>query len=240
MYLHQLERLSRARLLPLFILCISGLFISNIVAPQATFSGNVLNIPKATVGQKAYSLDLGLSVNGANYDFGLLAASEIPFNGTEGASVFDGQVLRVPSLAAGGVDYTLDLNLISSDPIIFRLATYSIVESSVQSKLEQATALYKESIDSQTVQLRCVVCHIQGGLAGGSDLLFTRSSSTSTTTNFGIFSQFLDNRDTRRTKLLNKVRGIDHDGGVQLTEGSVGYTQFEKFLKLLLEYQAEV
>ena len=125
MYLHQLERLSRARLLPLFILCISGLFISNIVAPQAIFSGNVLNIPKATVGQKAYSLDLGLSVNGANYDFGLLAA--------------------------GGVDYPLDLNLISSDPIIFRLATYSIVESSVQSKLEQVTALYKESIDSQTV-----------------------------------------------------------------------------------------
>ena len=71
-------------------------------------------------------------------------------------------------------------------------------------------------------------------------MLFTRSSSTSTTTNFGIFSQFLDNRDTRRTKLLNKVRGIDHDGGVQLTEGSVGYTQFEKFLKLLLEYQARV
>ena len=154
--------------------------------------------------------------------------------------MFDGQVLRVPSLAAGGVDHTLDLNLISSDPIIFRLATYSIVESSVQSKLEQATALYKESIDSQTVQLPCVVCHIQGGLAGGSDLLFTRSSSTSTTTNFGIFSQFLDNRDTRRTKLLNKVRGIDHDGGVQLTEGSVGYTEFEKFLKLLLEYQARV
>ncbi|MDB0051929.1 hypothetical protein N9F57_03500 [Gammaproteobacteria bacterium] len=214
MCLHQLEHLSRARLLSLFILYISGLFASNIVAQQATFSGNVLNIPKATVGQKAYSLDLGLSVNGANYDFGLLAA--------------------------GGVDYPFDLNLISSDPIIFRLATYSIVESSVQSKLEQATALYKESIDSQTVQLRCVVCHIQGGLAGGSDLLFTRSSSTSTTTNFGIFSQFLDNRDTRRTKLLNKVRGIDHDGGVQLTEGSVGYTEFEKFLKLLLEYQAEV
>ena len=140
----------------------------------------------------------------------------------------------------GGVDYRLDLKLISSDLIIFRLATYSIVESSVQSKLEQATALYKESIDSQTVQLRCVVCHIQGGLAGGSGLLFTRSSSTSITANFGIFSQFLDNRDTRRTKLLNKVRGIDHDGGVQLTEGSVGYTQFEKFLKLLLEYQTGV
>ena len=140
----------------------------------------------------------------------------------------------------GGVDYRLDLKLISSDLIIFRLATYSIVESSVQSKLEQATTLYKESIDQQTVQMRCVLCHIQGGLAGGSDLLFTRSSSTSIKTNFGIFSQFLDNRDTRRKKLLNKVRGIDHGGGVQLIEGSVGYTQFEKFLKLLLEYQTGV
>jgi len=101
-------------------------------------------------------------------------------------------------------------------------------------------ALYKESIDPQTVQIRCVVCHIQGGLTGGSGLLFTRSSSTSITTNFGIFSQFLDSRDTRRTNLLSKVRGIDHGGGVQLIEGSVGYPQFEKFLKLLLEYQTGV
>jgi len=240
MYLHQLERLGRVRLLPFFSLCISALFASTIMAQPATFIDNVLNIPKATVGQKAYSLDLGLSVNGANYDFGVLAASEVPFNGTAGASVFDGQILRVPSLAVGSVDYTLDLKLISSDPIIFRLATYSIVEPRVQSKLEQATALYKESIDPQTVQMRCVVCHVQGGLAGGTDLLFTRSSSTSITTNFGIFSQFLDSRDSRRTKLLNKVRGIGHGGGVQLTEGSVGYTQFEKFLKLLLEYQTGV
>jgi hypothetical protein len=88
--------------------------------------------------------------------------------------------------------------------------------------------------------MRCVVCHVQGGLAGGTDLLFTRSSSTSITTNFEIFSQFLDSRDSRRTKFLDKARGIDHDGGVQLIEGSVGYTQFEKFLKLLLEYQAGV
>ena len=240
MYLYQLERLSRVRLFSLFSLCISALFASTIMAQPATFIDNVLNIPKATVGEKAYSLDLSLSVNGVNYDFGLLAASEIPFNGPEGASVFDGQILRVPSPAAGGVDYTLDLTLISSDPIIFRLATYSIVESSVQSKLEQATALYKESIDPQTVQMRCVVCHVQGGLAGGTDLLFTRSSSTSITTNFEIFSQFLDSRDSRRTKFLDKARGIDHYGGVQLIEGSVGYTQFEKFLKLLLEYQAGV
>ena len=210
------------------------------MAQPATFIDNVLNIPKATVGEKAYSLDLSLSVNGVNYDFGVLAASEIPFNGTAGASVFDGQILRVPSLAVGSVDYTLDLKLISSDPIVFRLATYSIVEPSVQSKLEQATGLYKESIDTQTVQMRCVVCHVQDGLAGGTDLLFTRSSSTSITTNFGIFSQFLDSRDSRQTKLLNKVRGIGHGGGVQLAEGSVGYTQFEKFLKLLLEYQTGV
>ena len=78
MRLHQLERLGRARLLSFFSLCISGLLASNIMAQQATFSDNVLNIPKATVGQKAYSLDLGLSVSGASYDFGLLAACLIP------------------------------------------------------------------------------------------------------------------------------------------------------------------
>ena len=104
MRLLQLEHLGRARLLFFFSLCISGLLAPNIMAQQATFSDNVLNIPKATVGQKAYSLDLGLSVNGASYDFGLLAASGIPFDGTEGVSVCDGQILRVPSLAFGSVD----------------------------------------------------------------------------------------------------------------------------------------
>lgn len=106
MPLFQLEHLGRARLLSFFSLCIGGLFSSNIMAQQAIFSDHVLNISKARVGQKAYSLDLGLSVNGANYDFGLLAASEIPFGGAGGASVCDGQVLRVPSLALGSVDYT--------------------------------------------------------------------------------------------------------------------------------------
>ena len=106
MCLLQLQHLGRTRLLSFFSLCISGLFASNIVAHQATFSDNVLNIPKATVGQKAYSLDLGLSVNGANYDCGLLAASGIPFDGPDGLSVCDGQILRVPSLAVGSVDYT--------------------------------------------------------------------------------------------------------------------------------------
>ncbi len=70
MYLHQLERLSRVAPIRLSSACASvPLFASTIMAQPATFSDNVLNIPKATVGQKAYSLDLGLSVNGAQLRF---------------------------------------------------------------------------------------------------------------------------------------------------------------------------
>ena len=74
-------------------------------AQEATFIDNVLTLSKATLDETAYALELGLSVNQGNYDFGVLAAAEIPFINTDGASIFDGSVLRVPTVDVGGVNY---------------------------------------------------------------------------------------------------------------------------------------
>ena len=101
-----LKRMILSLCLPLF-----SVFAYASYAQEATFIDNVLTLSKATVGETAYALELGLSVNQGNYDFGVLAAAEVPFTNTDGASIFDGSVLRVPTVDVGGTNYSLPLFL---------------------------------------------------------------------------------------------------------------------------------
>ena len=142
-----LKRMALSLCLPLF-----SVFGYASYAQEATFIDNVLTLSKATVGETAYALELGLSVNQGNYDFGILAAAEVPFTNTDGASIFDGSVLRVPTVDVGGTNYSLDLALISGDPITFRLSDYAEVAAPTLSALAQATTLFGDSIETQIVQ----------------------------------------------------------------------------------------
>ena len=65
-----LKRMILSLCLPLF-----SVFAYASYAQEATFIDNVLTLSKATVGETAYALELGLSVNQGNYDFGVLAAA---------------------------------------------------------------------------------------------------------------------------------------------------------------------
>ena len=209
-------------------------------AQDATFIDNVLTLPKATVGEAAYALELGLSVNQGNYEFGVLAAAEIPFTGTEGASVFDGAVLRVPTVDVGGTNYSLDLVLISGDPIIFRLSSYAEVASPTPTALAQATALFDESIETQIVQGKCIVCHKVGLLANDSGLLFVNPSQGSTASNLGAFANYLNGSEAARTRILSMVTGVGHTGGQQMNAGDEQHQALGEMLRLLLEHQAGI
>lgn len=207
------------------------------LAQDATFVDNVLTLPKATVGEAAYSLELGLSVNQGNYDFGVLAAAEIPFTGTEGASVFDGAVLRVPTVDVGGTNYSLDLALISGDPIIFRLSGYAEVAAPTPTALAQATTLFDESIETQIVQKKCVECHM---IANGSGLLFVITSEGSAAANLGAFANYLNGSAAARTRILSMVTGVGHTGGKQMDAGDKLHQNLGEMLRLLLEHQAGI
>jgi hypothetical protein len=209
-------------------------------AQDATFIDNVLTLPKATVGEAAYSLELGLSVNQGNYDFGVLAAAEIPFTGTEGASVFDGAVLRVPTVDVGGTNYSLDLALVSGDPIIFRLSSYAEVAAPTPTALAQATTLFDESIETQIVQSKCIVCHKVGLIANGSGLLFVNTSQGSAATNLGAFANYLNGSEAARTRILSMVTGVGHTGGKQMDAGDELHQNLGEMLRLLLEHQAGI
>ena len=230
-----LKRMALSLCLPLF-----SVFGYASYAQEATFIDNVLTLSKATVGETAYALELGLSVNQGNYDFGILAAAEVPFTNTDGASIFDGSVLRVPTVDVGGTNYSLDLALISGDPITFRLSDYAEVAAPTPSALAQATTLFGDSIETQIVQAKCTVCHKVGLIASNSGLLFVSTRDGSAATNLSAFANYLNGSEAARTRILSMVTGVGHTGGKQMELGSDLHQNLGEMLRLLLEHQAGI
>ena len=230
-----LKRMALSLCLPLF-----SVFGYASYAQEATFIDNVLTLSKATVGETAYALELGLSVNQGNYDFGILAAAEVPFTNTDGASIFDGSVLRVPIVDVGGTNYSLDLTLISGDPITFRLSDYAEVAAPTPSALAQATTLFGDSIETQIVQAKCAVCHQVGLIASNSGLLFVSTRDGSAATNLSAFANYLNGSEAARTRILSMVTGVGHTGGKQMEVGSDLHQNLGEMLRLLLEHQAGI
>ena len=230
-----LKRMALSLCLPLF-----SVFAYASYAQEATFIDNVLTLSKATVGETAYALELGLSVNQGNYDFGILAAAEVPFTNTDGASIFDGSVLRVPTVDVGGTNYSLDLALISGDPITFRLSDYAEVAAPTPSALAQATTLFGDSIETQIVQAKCTECHKVGLIASNSGLLFVSTRDGSAATNLSAFANYLNGSEAARTRILSMVTGVGHTGGKQMEVGSDLHQNLGEMLRLLLEHQAGI
>ena len=237
-----MNRLSQLRKRMALSLCLPllSVFAHASHAQEATFIDNVLTLPKATVGETAYALELGLNVNQGNYDFGVLAAAEVPFTNTDGASIFDGSVLRVPTVDVGGTNYSLDLALISGDPITFRLSDYDEVAAPTPSALARATTLFGDSIETQIVQAKCTVCHKEGLIASNSGLLFVSAGGSSAATNLGAFAIYLNGSEAARTRILSMVTGVGHSGGKQMEVGSDLHQNLGEMLRLLLEHQAGI
>ena len=237
-----MDRLNQLRKRMALSLCIPllSVFAHASHAQEATFIDNVLTLSKATVGETAYALELGLSVSQGNYDFGILAAAEVPFTNTDGASIFDGSVLRVPTVDVGGTNYSLDLALISGDPITFRLSDYDEVAAPKPSALARATTLFGDSIETQIVQAKCTVCHKEGLIASNSGLLFVSAGGSSAVTNLGAFAIYLNGSEAARTRILSMVTGVGHSGGKQMEVGSDLHQNLGEMLRLLLEHQAGI
>lgn len=205
-------------------------------AQTTTFIDNVLAISYVEVGATAYTLEFGLTVTGDNYDFGLLAAAETPVTTVEGAPTFDGSVLRVPEVAVGDADYSLNLALLSDNPVVFRLQSFAELADPAPTSLQQAKTLFGESIETQIVQARCIGCHIAGHPSG---LGFTQSSSASENANFDAFSNYINGMQSRRSRMLSMVQGIGHGGGAQLSQSSTDFAKLSEFLQLLVDHAAQ-
>ncbi len=111
---------------------------------------------------------------------------------------------------------------------------YSLVPKLYQISSQTAEEYYFEHIENQIVQTRCIVCHVQGGLARESALNFQRTNITSALNNFETIQALAVDETAGADYILTKISGgLSHGGGAQLPNGSDLYKTFAEFLALV-------
>ena len=209
--------------------------------------GDVVKIPVLSVGASIYSLDLQLIPNTDPVQLVMVAAQEITLSevNLSNASSFANNTLTIPTLAAGNASYRIELILVSAEPsVILQLSKVDLIPAEAnpstnsqptrtQTDFEKAEALFNESIAQPIVQSKCISCHRQGRSAGGTSLVFVRSSATSQGIIIAAFEALLQRRNDGINYILRKVSGNGHGGGTQLAAGSASYNNLSEFLTLL-------
>ena len=88
---------------------------------------------------------------------------------------------------------------------------------------------------SVVVQAKCVACHVEGGEAQHTRLVFVDETVEGhMAENQRAFERFLSATDDGATAVLDKIRGVDHDGGVQVPEETAEYAAVKRYLDLLV------
>ena len=110
-----------------------------------------------------------------------------------------------------------------------------LVEPAEQSpEKEEAARLYQSNLERSIVQSRCILCHVEGGVARNANLKFQRSMSGSALNNLNSLSAYLDIAGNSAETLLTKASGGGgHPGGQQIVRGGADYAALEQVLKLL-------
>ena len=99
---------------------------------------------------------------------------------------------------------------------------------------ESAQSLFSEYISGPVVQAKCVNCHVDGGVSGHTRLvLSTAENPDHASLNLAAFQNFLDTVEDGADRILNKVQGVGHGGGIQVPAGSADFANMERFLRLL-------
>lgn len=107
-------------------------------------------------------------------------------------------------------------------------------DSSSETKKEQALSLYKSDVEKNIVQSKCIACHVIGGVARDSKLIFSRPNNLSTENNFNTIRNLLIEKNDLGKHILNKVTGGNsHGGGAQIPSNSDEYIVFSGFIDSL-------
>ena len=182
-----------------------------------------LVVPKAIVGDATFSLVFQISLDSAGYNFTLVDFSQITSNTVAQAAIFDGTFLKIPKISIDNSSFEVELKLANSSPVVFSLHSYFESEKQILTREE----LFNQEIAPTIVVNRCLICHVGNGIASGTNLIFVRGDSESTG-NYDILESYLQRADTNRARILEKVTGYDHGGGLQLPKGSTEYEILKK------------
>ena len=94
--------------------------------------------------------------------------------------------------------------------------------------------LFHNYISGPIVQAKCINCHVEGGRSGHTRLVFQPTSAPDHGAhNLATIEHFLATVDGGANRILNKVQGMRHGGGVQVPAGSADFDNMERLLGLL-------
>ena len=97
-----------------------------------------------------------------------------------------------------------------------------------------AKEFFTSAIETPVVQTKCILCHVEGGLARDTALVFSKPGVASALNNYGVFKALFDSNPDATEYILSKVSGGNgHTGGVQLVAGGQQYSDMQQFLALL-------
>ena len=121
--------------------------------------------------------------------------------------------------------------LFTPDPAQIAVAESDVLPDDTTSV---AAETFEAELESAVVQARCILCHVEGGLARNSSLQFQRTNTASALNNFASLSAYVDEKGAEL--LLSKITGGDgHAGGMQLSQDSEGYEAFESVIAAINE-----
>ena len=102
-----------------------------------------------------------------------------------------------------------------------------------------AAAIFGQHISGPIVQTKCVNCHVQGGASGNTRLVFVRATDAPDheALNLKTFQDLLAAvaDEGGGSYVLNKIQGVGHGGGVQVSPGTEEFANMQRFLELLGE-----
>ena len=94
--------------------------------------------------------------------------------------------------------------------------------------------LFLNYISGPVVQAKCINCHVEGGRSERTRLVFLPASTPGHGAfNLATIRSFLSTVDDSANRILNKIQGMRHGGGVQVPAGSADFDNMERLLSLL-------
>ena len=94
--------------------------------------------------------------------------------------------------------------------------------------------LFLNYISGAIVQAKCINCHVEGGRSERTRLVFQPTSTPDHGAhNLATIEYFLAAVEDGANRILNKIRGMRHGGGVQVPSGSADFDNMERLLGLL-------
>lgn len=99
---------------------------------------------------------------------------------------------------------------------------------------ESISSLFSEYISEQIVQSLCINCHVEDGISGHTRVVLSPSTvADHEARNIKVFQDFVDTVDGGADRILSKIQGVSHGGGVQVPAGSAEFANMERFVRLL-------